>query len=203
MTTRDSEATVSEPAAGRSREEILRQAANLISERGYHAVSIVDISRAVGLSKATVYHHFRTKEEILGTIIIETLKRLVDHITQSLAGCSNPEERLMAFIVSQAEFFEMNLADFMVTIARTDGVEDAVMRKEIGRWRADYERLLNDLVTDGVASGHFRPYDTEVVRRAVLSLVYWLGRWYRPGAGRSAAQIAREHTNLLLQGLRV
>ncbi|HEY1268842.1 MAG TPA: helix-turn-helix domain-containing protein, partial [Candidatus Binatia bacterium] len=46
-------------------EEILKCAAKIFAEKGFHSTSIRDISRATGMSLAGLYYYFRTKEELL------------------------------------------------------------------------------------------------------------------------------------------
>ena len=45
-------------------DRILEQGLILLSERGYNAVSFADLAEAVGVKKATVHHHFPTKEDL-------------------------------------------------------------------------------------------------------------------------------------------
>jgi len=48
-----------------SRQEILRTAARLFQQQGYHATSMNDVASALKLSKGGLYHHFQSKDEIL------------------------------------------------------------------------------------------------------------------------------------------
>ena len=48
---------------------ILREAATLIAQRGYHGASMRDLGKAVGLQMASLYHHFGSKQELLVAIM--------------------------------------------------------------------------------------------------------------------------------------
>ena len=48
-----------------TREEILEAAAQIFSQKGYHAASMQDIASLVNLQKASLYHHVSSKQEIL------------------------------------------------------------------------------------------------------------------------------------------
>ena len=48
-----------------TRERILTVAARLFSEKGFNATSIRDIANELGVTKAALYYHFTSKEEIL------------------------------------------------------------------------------------------------------------------------------------------
>jgi len=47
-----------------TRTRILEEAAKLFTEKGYEATSVQDLAEVLGLSKAALYHHFRSKEEV-------------------------------------------------------------------------------------------------------------------------------------------
>lgn len=56
--------------------EILDAAGILFSEKGYDNTSVTDIMNAVGIAKGTLYHHFKSKEDIMDALI----KRQTDAI---------------------------------------------------------------------------------------------------------------------------
>src|SRR6478672_3596245 len=47
------------------REELTRIAARLFAERGYHGTSLADLAEALGIQKASLYHHIDSKEDLL------------------------------------------------------------------------------------------------------------------------------------------
>lgn len=53
------------------RETILQAAKGLFADKGFHGVSIDDIARAVDVSPAILYRHFKSKQEIYDTVITE------------------------------------------------------------------------------------------------------------------------------------
>ena len=52
-----------------TREYIIEEAYKLFLSRSYEAVSISDISKAIGLTKGALYHHFTNKEELFKAVI--------------------------------------------------------------------------------------------------------------------------------------
>ena len=56
--------------------EILDAAGILFTEKGYDNTSVTDIMNAVGIAKGTLYHHYKSKEDILNALI----KRQTDDI---------------------------------------------------------------------------------------------------------------------------
>ena len=58
-----------------TRERILQEALSLFSEKGYEAVSVRDIARAVGVKESSLYNHFKNKRDIFDSIINEFSQR--------------------------------------------------------------------------------------------------------------------------------
>ena len=54
-----------------SKQRILDESLKLFSTNGYEATSIAQIAEAVGIKKASLYSHFKSKGEILDTVIEE------------------------------------------------------------------------------------------------------------------------------------
>jgi len=67
-----------------TKERIIFESLNLFSQKGYDGVSMRDIAAAVGIKGASIYNHFKGKEEILQAIFSEMTKRY-DTIADSLA----------------------------------------------------------------------------------------------------------------------
>ena len=60
------------------RENIASAASALFMEKGIAATSMDDIAKAAGYSKATLYVYFENKEEIVGILVLNSMKKLYD-----------------------------------------------------------------------------------------------------------------------------
>jgi TetR/AcrR family transcriptional repressor of nem operon len=84
---------ISKPAAG-TREQIVRVARDLIQRRSYLGFSFQDIADAVGIRKASLYHHFATKEA-LGVEVMRGATQSFKEWSATLTG--TPQEKLAAY----------------------------------------------------------------------------------------------------------
>ena len=66
------------------RENIVSAASALFMEKGIAATSMDDIAKAAGYSKATLYVYFENKEEIVGILALNSMKKLYDYISSAL-----------------------------------------------------------------------------------------------------------------------
>ena len=75
------------------RENIVSAASVLFMERGIAATSMDDIAKAAGYSKATLYVYFENKEEIVGILVLNSMKKLYDYISSALIQHKNTKAR--------------------------------------------------------------------------------------------------------------
>ena len=77
------------PSADR-RQQILRVAAELFVERGFEAVTMGDISAALGISRPTIYSYFPSTETLLDALLDERLHHLLGRLTPLLRSLRPP-----------------------------------------------------------------------------------------------------------------
>ena len=66
------------------REKIASAASVLFMDKGIAATSMDDIARAAGYSKATLYVYFKNKEELVGILVLDSMKKLYHYIVSAL-----------------------------------------------------------------------------------------------------------------------
>jgi len=189
------------PAVSNPRARILAAAAALFSERGYETSSLAELAAAMKISKAAIYHYFSTKQDIYDALILETLEGLSGAVEAAVAGETQGGARLRAFMLGHARFFEQHRAGFIAMLVGFSGMTNSQFHAEAMQLRDGHERLLRSIIAAGVADGSFRQLDPVTTTRAVLSLLNWMVRWFHPGAGMSAEQIALDYYELLVQGM--
>lgn len=190
------------PTIENARDRILDDAARLFARDGYDGTSLGELAASVGATKAAIYHYFPSKKAIYEAIIVRTLEGLRHHVSQATAQASAPGEALACFMTAHADFFEEHYDGFLTMLVGYGGMENVVMIVEAQKLRDDHEQALRRIIADGIAKGAFRPLDVEVTSRAVLSMLNWMARWFKPGKGRRAASFAQDYCDLMLGGLR-
>lgn len=80
-----------------TRTMIVEIADRLFYERGYEATSFADIAAQVGISRGNFYHHFKTKDAILDSVIERRLTGTRMMLAGWAAGAPTPRARIAAF----------------------------------------------------------------------------------------------------------
>ncbi len=127
-----------------TRDEILEAAAQIFSEKGYHAASMQDIALAVDLQKASLYHHFSSKQEILLAILDRALDMLIANMQEVLKLPCSPDVKLRQamLVYMQTVLDYRNLA--VVLLLEYRSLEPDLKSRHMPR-RDRFERMWRDL----------------------------------------------------------
>lgn len=92
-----------------TKERIIDEALTLFSTNGFKGTSVKNIADAVGIKDASLYKHFKSKQEILDTIV-ETMKKHIENMSNTLGLPTDNDMSASAEIY--AEFDEDTLVEF-------------------------------------------------------------------------------------------
>jgi AcrR family transcriptional regulator len=191
--------------------EILDFAAEVFAEKGYEGASMRDLSRLSGMSLAGLYYYFDSKEKLLYHIQKHTFTTIVDRLRDRLAANSDPEERIRIFVHNHVDYAVTNQTAMKV-LSHEDDVLKNGHGAELAAIKREYYRICVGLVDDLAKSeqlGRLGPNATASggvsTRTAVMGLfgmMNWLYTWYKPRVDPSAEVIARQISDIFLQGVR-
>lgn len=187
-----------------SREDILKAAALVFQQRGYHGTTMADIAERVGLTAGSLYHHFDGgKPNLLAAVLNEGLDVVLGKIEQIMQEPLTPSEMLRrmieAHIVSVTENVAAGAA--MVFESRTI-LELPDAREPFIRRRDTFERCYREVIERGIACEEFRAIDVPVFTKAMLGAHNWVSVWYHPAGRLDGAQISREMADVWLAALK-
>lgn len=179
---------------------ILREAAALFQEKGYLGATTRELGDAVGIRGASVYYHFKTKEDILYGICLESLRSLTERVTEAAAGITSPAERLRAVI--QAHVANI-LGDRQMHATMLSEVRhlSSSRRADVTGRRDAYERIIEDAISSAQAHGAVRSdIPARRLTLAALSLLNWTIFWYSPEGALSVDAIGALLATVFLEG---
>ena len=183
-----------------TRNEILLAAAQIISQKGYHATSMSDIAKAVNLQKASLYHHVNSKQEILLSLLDEALDLVFTKIRVILDEPIAVDEKLRLAIHTylQTLIDQHDLAAVLLLEHRSLNEEFRI--RHFPR-RDRFEELWRKLLRMGVEEGIFIIDDVHMATRALLGLMNWVVTWYRQDGELSIDEISNQYADLFLYGI--
>ncbi len=171
------------------REQILQTASRIFREKTYHGTSLHDIADAVGMLKGSLYYYFNSKEEILGSIVMEALAVIDRRLAEIASKDLSAPERLRAIIRAHIKFnHEYQEATTLFLTERN--VISLFWKAEMVESRKRRDGLLLRTIKEGVRDGTYQCEDPLLTVRAIVGMVNASTFWYEVSGPRSPEEIA-------------
>lgn len=182
-----------------SKERIIKAAAELFADRGYHAVGMTDLQQAVNLGRGSLYHHINSKEELLFDIVKVYIFELSEE-AEVARGIKDPVKRLQALGSGLVEKITSHQAELTVCFREVQSLTEN-RHKEVLGLHAKYEKVWKETFIEGAKSGVFREYDG-IVLKGLLGMFYYSYLWIKPGTKLDTKAIADHLNDLSLRMLK-
>ena len=177
-------------------QRILRTAARVFAEKGYHQASIRDISRAAGVSLAGLYYYFQSKEELLFLIQDHALGSLIAGVEDRLPTSGDPLEKLRILIDNQLRFFVDNMSEMKV-LSHEAGSLTGEFRANVEAQKRRLTRLAKQILREVDPRSEL---DERVSAFALFGMMNWLYVWYRPGRDADVDRLVHDMTTIFMRG---
>jgi AcrR family transcriptional regulator len=184
-----------------SREAILESAAQVIRQKGFHGASMADIAEAVQLQKASLYHHFSSKQDILLELLDKALEMVTERMDLVMAEKLPSDEKLRLAIRSYLNTLSEQGDLVSVLLLEHRSLDPEYHLKHIPH-RDKFENMWRDLIQEGVDTGVFSVEDIALTVRGLMGVMNWTITWYRPMGRLSIDEIADHFADLFLNGLK-
>lgn len=182
--------------------EIVAAAAKVFARRGYHGASTQDIADVLGIRQASLYYYFDSKEAALEAVCDEGMRDYALRAQRIHRSRDSGAAKLRALVLQHLAPMASK-PDFTLVFLRERRFLPALARKRIRALEHRYERLIEKIVRESVASGELRAdLDARMATLALLGLANSCALWIGREPGITLQRIAREYGDLLVQAFR-
>ncbi|KRB87064.1 TetR/AcrR family transcriptional regulator [Noviherbaspirillum sp. Root189] len=181
------------------RDAVLRTAAQMFNEKGFHATSLDEVAERLHITKPTLYYYVKNKDDILFQCVSRGLALLQDAIRVVGQSGGTAEDKLYAAMRQYAEIVTM---DFGMCVIRVG--EDPLpleSRKKLRSMKGAIDTEFRQLIEQGIAEGTMAPCDPKMAAFTIAGALSWIGRWYSPDGPMHPDDIATQVINLLSFGI--
>ncbi|MEV4437730.1 TetR/AcrR family transcriptional regulator [Streptomyces sp. NPDC049577] len=184
-------------------ESLLAVAVGVFNERGYDGTSMEHLSKAAGISKSSIYHHVKGKEELLRLAISRALDGLFAVLDEpAAAGDGRAVERLEHVVRRTVEVLiaELPYVTLLLRVRGNTGTERWAMER-----RREFDHRVAELLKRAVAEGDLRSdVDVRLATRLLFGMINSIAEWYRPARAGAATvdEVADAVIHTALGGLR-
>jgi TetR/AcrR family transcriptional regulator, cholesterol catabolism regulator len=181
------------------RHELVRQAARLFAEKGYHGTSTGDLAEAMGVQKGSLYAHIDSKADLLWEVAREGAQAFHDAL-DAVPDELPPAEKVRLALRGHLRVVSEQLDVATVFIREWRYLEGERRDRFVGE-RRRYEDRFRALFREGRELGELRTdLDDATATLLALSAANWTYTWLRPGT--DTDELADRFYGLLLDGMR-
>jgi TetR/AcrR family transcriptional regulator len=181
------------------REALLREAAAAFNRQGFHATSLDDIARNLGVTKAALYHYFPNKNALLQACFEKAMAVAFASLERARREGTSGRDKLRRTL---SGYLEQLIDELNCCVVLME--ENALVPKDRAKLVQDrdrFEHALRDLVREGVRDGSIVPCDPKLAIFAILGALNWVPKWFRDSGPWSALQMAEAFTELFDRAL--
>lgn len=183
------------------KEQITETAAKLFRKKGYMATTMRDLAAELGIEAASIYHHVKSKEELLETICFDMANKFILNAKEVNDIYFNAEEKLRLAIKLHIETITLNQNKSAVFLQEWRNLSEPNLSK-FKMLRDQYENQFTIIIIDGENEDIFDFVDKKFAVLSILSTINFVNEWYNPEGKMNAAEIAEKLSNFILGGLR-
>lgn len=184
----------------KKKEEILRSAAAVFAEKGYHGTTMEEVAARLLMTKGSMYYYFKNKDDLLYhchkmimNLSINTMKEIIDSPLTTV-------EKLEKAIKSHINIATSEKSMFMVMHKPSQHFTDDYL-SDILESRSAYAQYFDAIIFEGIQNKEFQQVDVKMVRMIILGALNWTQEWYDPKGEKTAEEISEAFANYLLKML--
>ena len=183
------------------KEQIVDVAAKMFKQKGFVATSMRDLAAELGMEAASIYHHFKSKEELLEKICFDMADKFITNAKEVNDIYFNAEEKLRMAIKLHVETITENQNQSAVFLSEWRNLSEPKLTL-FKQLRQQYENQFTIILADGEKEDIFDDVDKKFAVLSILSTINFINEWYNPEGKMNASEIAEKLSNFIMGGLR-
>lgn len=196
---------MSEEVSGKGRnstrmQEILASAARIFYEKGYHATTIEDVARDVGMLKGSLYYYIDSKEDLLYELLKDVIMQGERRVAEAIASVKDPVRKLEKGLEAHIEHIIENQVRVGLFLHEFDNFEGRRWRR-VHEVMRRYQKRFEEIIRAGQEKGDFVEGDPWLLVNAILGSGNWIYRWYPGGKHPGVDAVKKVFIPLILQGI--
>ena len=182
------------------RGRLLSAAAHLFRTKGFERTTVRDLAQEVGIQSGSIFHHFKTKEEILRCVMEDVIHFNTDRMKAALAEARSPKEKLRALIYCELVSINGATGEAMAVLIYEWRSLKPESQRYILTLREHYEQLWLGALDEAKRAGLLQPHvDTFILRRLLTGALSWSNYWYKPEGALTVDQLADQALTLIVK----
>nr|WP_269154711.1 TetR/AcrR family transcriptional regulator [Pseudomonas bijieensis] len=181
-----------------ARGKLLQTAAHLFRNKGFERTTVRDLASAVGIQSGSIFHHFKSKDEILRAVMEETIRYNTALMRAALAEADSLRERVLALIRCELQSIMGGTGEAMAVLVYEWRSLSEQGQRQVLALRDIYEDLWLEVLGQAKEAGYIRG-DVFITRRFLTGALSWTTTWFRTEGSLSLDELAEQALILVLE----
>ncbi|WP_299110957.1 TetR/AcrR family transcriptional regulator [uncultured Winogradskyella sp.] len=181
------------------KQEIIRIAAKLFKEKGYSAVTMRDLAKAMGIKAASLYNHINSKQDILKTIIISLAEEFTEGMKLIQTSDENCIDKLKSIIELHVRISSQNI--YGMASLNNDWMHLEEKLEYYQKLRIDYENDFRNILKEGIVSGEIVNVKPDVMMFSILTTLRSLYIWIPKKEDLNLEELSSTLSKILITGI--
>jgi AcrR family transcriptional regulator len=181
---------------------IAKNACKVFSQNSYQTASLRDISREAKISKAGMYHYFKSKEEILAHILIKNsylfLEKLKNIIKESKEKGLSPQDSFKKLMETYAQHVNSDKDERLIVLRERHQLTGRYKEELFKKEQAMFRLIKNELQK---IHNLGKKIDLNVIAFLFISMSHWVGYWFKEGKKLSLEAIINQNIWVIFHGI--
>lgn len=176
----------------------MRTAAMAFSKNGFANTSMGEVASSLGISKATLYQYFKSKQDILYECHVVSMQHGEAGLALAREHSGNGLAKFLIYLrrYMQGAFGELgSLAMLTDVTSLAPELRDIVVKR-----RAEISHATDALIQKGVGDGSIQPCDPKIGKLFAMGVVNWIPAWYSKDGARAADEFVDGFIDLFVKG---
>lgn len=181
------------------KDEIIQTSAILFQKKGYSAVTMRDIAKAMGIKAASLYNHIKSKQEILSDIIISLAEQFTEQMKSIKMSDESSIDKLNQIVALHVNITSQN--QFGMSSLNSDWMHLEVELEYYLELRKNYENDFRSIIEKGIKDDELINGNPEVMLFSILSTLRSLYIWLPKKEDLDIDKFTAELSLVLINGI--
>jgi hypothetical protein len=182
------------------KDKILSVSADLFWEHGFLGTSVEQIAHEAKINKASIYYYFNDKASILYELACKSMYYLIQTGEEISKKDDKIDKKLQNFIINHICFVLDNLGVSGIGQIERKNLPSKLL-KDYVKLRDKYEKLLRNILKEGIDQKKFYCADINLDSLLILGLMNSVVQWYNKNDRLKHYDIAIETSRFIINGL--
>lgn len=182
------------------KEEIIQTATRLFKKKGYSAVTMRDIAKAMGIKAASLYNHINSKQDILTNIIISLAEEFTKEMKLIINSNLNSIEKLNKIIAVHVKITSNNTHG--MASLNNDWMHLEEKLDYYLKLRTKYEDDFREIINQGISKKEIIDSNPEIMLFSMLSTLRSLYLWIPKKEDISTSELTNNLSKILILGVK-